>query len=326
MASPLPIPAGVERAVAPATGRAVCSVATTTGRGLLAHERAFLALYAAVVVRLAAAATRTAWHEASWWLALAAASLALAAAAEPTRSAGAWRARLGAYLVLMNVAYLRLARVFAVTGGVRRDAALRRADSALFGAPVPLLVDRWHAPLLSDLLSGCYLLLFPYLTIACVRHVVRWRRAPVESVRFYEGLFTVYAIGFAGYLLVPAQGMWLDAPGAFAHPIVGGWLTALNARVVAAGSSRVDVFPSLHVAVSAFILGFHSRLAPRWVRFAPPSRWWLRVAALPTLALWFSTVYLGYHYGVDVIAGFATGAIGIAVAFRRSLGDAVAIK
>lgn len=279
---------------------------------LLAHERAFVALYAIVVVRLAVVGTAAAWHEASWWLALAAASIALAWLPRRRPSATAWRVRLAGYLVLMNLAYFRLATVFAVTGGVRRDAALRRVDTTLFGAPLPLLFDGPHSPLLGDLLSGCYLLLFPYLAVACLRHVARWRIAPRDAVRFHEGLFTVYAIGFVGYLFVPAQGMWLDAPAAFAHPIGGGWLTALNARVVAAGSNRVDVFPSLHVAVSAFVLAFDRRTA----------RWRARRYALPALGLWLSTVYLRYHYGVDVVAGFATATVGLAVAFRRSVDGA----
>lgn len=283
---------------------------------LLVHERAFLALYTAVVVRLAVVGTRAAWHEAGWWLALAAVSIALASLGQGTRSAAAWRVRLGAYVVLMNVAYLRLADVFAATGGERVDAVLRRADTTLFGAPLPLLLDGRAAPLLSDVLSACYLLLFPYLFVACLRHVARWRTAPHAAVRFYEGLFTVYAIGFAGYLLLPAQGMWLDASGAFAHPIVGGWITALNARLVEAGSIRVDVFPSLHVAVSAFILGFDRRTA----------RWRARLYALPALGLWFSTVYLRYHYGVDVLAGFATAAIGLAVALRPPRAGALSLQ
>ena len=287
--------------------RATTTVAPVGRFRLLVHECAFVALYAAVVARLAGVGTGAAWHEASLWLTLAAVSLALAWIGERTRTTSAWRARLAAYVVLMNVAYARLATVFALTGGGRRDAALRRADTALFGGPVPHLLDAAQRPLVSDVLSGCYLLLFPYLIVACLRHVARWRVAPRESVRFYEGLFTVYALGFVGYLLVPAEGMWLAGSREFAHPIVGGWLTTINARVVAAGSNRIDAFPSLHVAVSAFILGFDRRHASRWAR----------VAALPVLGLWLSTVYLRYHYGVDVIAGFATAVIGLAVAFRR---------
>ena len=307
MASALPIAVAIDDAES--------APARATFR-LLVHERAFVALYGAVVVRLAVIGTSAAWHEASWWLALTAASIALAWWCEWTPTAAAWRVRLAAYLLLMNVAYVRLATVFAVAGGPRRDAARRHRDTVIFGAPLPLLFDRMDSPILSELLSGCYLLLFPYLVVACLRHAARWRTAPRDTVRFYEGLFTVYAIGFVGYLLVPAQGMWLDAPAAFAHPISGGWLTALDARVIAAGSSRVDVFPSLHVAVSAFILAFDGHHAPRWAR----------CAVLPTLGLWLSTVYLRYHYGVDIVAGFATAAIGLALAFRRPPVDALAYE
>jgi membrane-associated phospholipid phosphatase len=100
-------------------------------------------------------------------------------------------------------------------------------------------------------------------------------------------------------------------PEAFNHPLTGGWLTHFNDVVVRRGSNRVDVFPSLHVAVSAFILGFDRRFAT----------WRYRLYLVPAVGLWVSTIYLRFHYGVDVLGGFALAAFGLWVAFRADAND-----
>jgi membrane-associated phospholipid phosphatase len=52
-----------------------------------------------------------------------------------------------------------------------------------------------------------------------------------------------------------------------------------------------DVFPSLHVAISAIVLWFAWRYGPRLF-------WTL----LPFVAgNWLSTIYLRFHYAIDVI-------------------------
>jgi membrane-associated phospholipid phosphatase len=108
------------------------------------------------------------------------------------------------------------------------------------------------------------------------------------------GLFTVYAVGFLGYLFVPAQGAYLTMQGAFVHQIAGGWITRLNDTVVRRGSIGIDVFPSLHIAVSTFILLFDRHFV-RWRYYAYLG---------PAIGLWIATLYLRYHYGIDVVVGF----------------------
>jgi membrane-associated phospholipid phosphatase len=274
---------------------------------ILPHEYAFFALYAVVIVRLLLVRP-VAWAELSVWLAFAVTSAALVLLTRRRDGIGTWRLRLGAYVLLMNAAYFSLGAVFTASGDVRRDALLQRADTLLFGRPAPLYFDGVVGSGIADLLSFCYFLLFPYILISCARQLVRLRRSPRETRAFYSGLFVVYAIGFLGYLFVPAQGAWLDMPAAFQHPIAGGWMTAFNQRVVAQGSNRVDVFPSLHVAVSAFILFFDRRFA----------LWRFRVYLPAAVGLWISTLYLRFHYGVDVLAGALLAMIGVRVAFAMA--------
>ena len=90
--------------------------------------------------------------------------------------------------------------------------------------------------------------------------------------------------------------------------ILTGALLAPRVRLalplVNGGSNGVDVFPSIHVAVSAYLLGFDARHYPG--RF--------RRMLLPVALLWLSTLYLRYHYLVDAAAGLLLAAVGLAVA------------
>ena len=263
------------------------------GFRILPHEVAFFALYALVVARLLQSPRGVVWTEVGIWLAFGAASAFLIVLTRRRDASWTWRTRLGGYVVLMNAAYFRMAAVFSATGGVRQDSALQRIDALLFGRPLPLYFDGASHVVVSELLSICYFLLFPYILLSCGRQLVRYADEPVEARAFYSGLFLLYALGLAGYLLVPAQGPWLDMPDAFVHGIPGGWMTALNHAVVARGSNRVDVFPSLHVAASAYMLFFDRRFA----------RWRYRLYLPAAVGLWISTLYLRFHYGIDVLAG-----------------------
>ena len=290
------------------SARSASSRPAARNLAILPHEYGFFALYLLVALRLIASSGITILPELFVWAGLAAASTALVLLTRQRDTTTAWRIRLGGYVVLMNAAYFRMAAVFADTHGVRYDALLQHADTLIFGRPLPLWFDGVAQPGFADLLSFCYFLLFPYILVSCGRQLVRLRRAPEEARAFYSGLFLIYAIGFVGYLFVPARGAWLDIPAAFRHPVAGGWITALNQQIVARGSNRVDVFPSLHVAVSAFILFFDRRFAP----------WRFRVYLPAAIGLWISTIYLRFHYGVDVIAGALLAVIGLRVAFAMT--------
>ena len=67
-----------------------------------------------------------------------------------------------------------------------------------------------------------------------------------------------------------------------------------------------DIFPSLHVGISAIVLWYARRRSRR-----------LFAALLPLVLLnWISTVYLRYHYFIDVVAGWATAWASIVLASR----------
>jgi len=209
-----------------------------------------------------------------------------------------WYARLWYYPIVINVVFMNMGSTALKVVSQRRDALLQQFDAALAGVTPSLRAQAIVTPWLTETLSFCYLLFFPYLFISWAFYA--WRG--VSSFRRLSvGLFTIYAFGFFGYSMVPAAGPYLAMADQFTVPLAGWAITRLNASIVASGSNGVDVFPSLHCAVSCFLLFFDRRRARR--------RFWIYVA--PCVGLWLATIYLRYHYLVDVIAGFALAAFAL---------------
>jgi membrane-associated phospholipid phosphatase len=186
----------------------------------------------------------------------------------------------------------------------RYDDALLSLDLRLFGGSLNVWLERWTTPALTDLMCACYLLFFPLLYFSLGRYFFRHEE---RLGSFFAGLFTVYGLGFCGYLLVPAAGPYLAFPNVFTVPLEGGPIARATRALVEVGSTGVDVFPSLHCAVSAYILAFSYRFERR--------EFWLLL--VPVAGLWMSTLYLRYHYLIDVLCGFALAAVGVWISRRH---------
>ena len=218
-----------------------------------------------------------------------------------------WHLRLWFYPVAMNIIFPHMKGAIPKISPVQMDALLQQVDGWLVGPNLSLRCESLTNPVLTEMLSGCYLLFFPYLLFSLVYYGL----GKLDLFkRFMIGLFTIYGLGFLGYTWVPASGPYVAMSDQFAVPLRGWWLTAWNTRIVGLGSNGVDVFPSLHCAVSCYFLLF-DRQHRRW-------RFWLYL--LPCVGLWLSTIYLRYHYFIDLVCGFALAAFALWLANRRDDG------
>ncbi len=217
------------------------------------------------------------------------------------------RLRLASAYVYTLWFYEAVAWITPALGTPTWDAALLRADRALFGESPAIAIQTWHTPLLTDVMSLCYLSYHAY-----VHGGLLWAlRRREDAERLYVPLFTAFALGLGGYLLVPATGPAIAYPEAFAAPLAGGWATALNHAVISRGTSLYDVFPSLHVLITLVMLDHDRRHARRRFRVMLPA----------CLGLFVSTLYLRYHYAVDVLAGGGFFALSAALCARRAVAD-----
>ncbi|PGF15922.1 phosphoesterase PA-phosphatase [Natrinema sp. CBA1119] len=70
--------------------------------------------------------------------------------------------------------------------------------------------------------------------------------------------------------------------------------------VTSAVSSNTNVFPSLHTSLAVVVLVFAWRSRSEYPR-------WFPIASFVTACVVFSTMYLGIHWAIDVLAGIVLG-------------------
>ncbi len=258
---------------------------------------------------------------------LAAAILALAAVLAERRRASAARSPserdrsarqaiarvLGDWLpaILCLLVYENLHDVVRLIHQDTLDATLAAADARLFGGVQPTVwLQRYTVPWAVDLLALCYASYFVTPTLLGAALYAAGHRAQFRELML--GLVATCYAGFLGYVLVPAVGPihWL----AYTDPPV------LHGLVYDASENLMndfrsinrDCFPSLHTAVSSIVLVHAVRCRNRLGLGRA-----LCATYVPlTAALWFSTVYLRYHWVVDVLAGFGLAAVVLAAVPR----------
>ena len=204
-----------------------------------------------------------------------------------------WRVRLMGCLMLSALSYFSLSAAVPLmynpdglaTLAWHQDATLAQWDTAWLGTAPRWLMEIEPVSWVTDLFMGCYFFFFYYL----VGGLLYYFLADLNKFRIcIVGFATLYALGYVGYTLMPAAG-----PIEQLGPRSGGWLTEVGGGIIASRTNGVDVFPSIHMAASLYLLVFDW-----WHR--RKHFWWVLG---PVVGLWISTVYLRYHYGVDLLAG-----------------------
>ncbi len=240
--------------------------------------------------------TRLVWSAGLWgrdtlfFFFLIAANVAVLACCAHRGTDVCWRLRLLFYPLAMNLVYFNLKTAVPRIHPRLEDQTLQAVDRWLLGTDLSRLLEPWVHPVLTEFFSFCYLWYLFYLFSSQVEYLLGDLKV---LKRYYGGLFSIYGVGYIGYSTLPALGPYLAMADHFQAPLEGWWFTQITSAIVHAASNRVDIFPSLHVANSLYILLFDLRHKP----------WRFRLYLIPCTGLFISTIYLRYHYAVDVLCG-----------------------
>ena len=267
-------------------------MSTSHRKRFFAHEIACLLLWLGLAIALAATGT-AAPIDALVLLVQPAAMAALVVHDNGNR----WHQfRLWFPLIAIHVTYFWLGDAVPRLREWRADEALWWIDRQLFGDCLALIPAPVIPASLRDLLSVSYLGFFPLWAGGLL---VASNKSLGFQRSYFGGFYMVYAVGFAGYALFPAAGPFVYPPLADQiirmHP--GGPLSLWNDQLVRGGCNGVDVFPSLHTAVTLFVL--LSALTVSRQLF-------LALAPLCVLII-AATIGLQYHYAADLLAGALLG-------------------
>jgi membrane-associated phospholipid phosphatase len=212
-------------------------------------------------------------------------------------------------LVLVAV-YESLGAVITAIGSPMRDRWLIALDTALTGGRWPPLTPLALPPAVVDMFSVAYIVYFA-LPVVLIAALMR-RGDAAGAQRVLRTLLAAYAIHYAIYIVVPAVGPIRapEAPAAVRRQLAaeGGRVThAVRHAIAAVERTPQDAFPSAHtsVAILVALLARRSRVRGH--------AGYAAVAA----AIVCSTIVLGYHYIVDVIAALPIVWAALSVATLR---------
>ncbi len=230
--------------------------------------------------------------EAAWLIALHGIGAILIVAATRYNGRAVWVFRHWYPIPFVACCYREMAILIVALRHARYDQALADLDFAFWHANPSVWLERIYSPALSEYLQIIYTLFIP--VVLFVPWLV-WHRKKYTEFRYMAFLLALgFLASYLGYPLVPARGPRYSLA-QFQHaPLQGLWLfdwmqTTLNRLE----REHYDCFPSGHteLTVLAFWLG------------RSVSKRLFRMYFLYTLSIVFATVYLRYHYTVDLLAG-----------------------
>ena len=241
-------------------------------------------------------------------LLLAAHAAGLLLIALSTRASGGSGWRHWYPLLFVPLLYRETALLIPAIRRVDYDAALARWDFAIWGVHPTVWLERLTNPWISEILQFVYSLFIPAVLTVAAALWVRKRRA---EFRYYAFLVSLGFLGsYVGYLLVPVRGPRFYLASLQHFELQGVWaFQALRQGLDKLESAHYDCFPSGHVAL-ALLAWWAAGLFSRARNGAPAAlpRKHFRLLCVYSLGVVVATVYLRYHYTVDVLAGAAYAA------------------
>jgi membrane-associated phospholipid phosphatase len=174
------------------------------------------------------------------------------------------------------------------------DPRLIQIDFSIFGVQPTLWMEQWIVPWFTDIMSLAYL---SYYFIPVVLIAVLYLKD--RMAEFDRSMFVLafgYYVSFIGYILFPAIGPRYALTHLYSIPLEGSFITDfVRDTLNALEHNKRDCMPSGHTQIVLMVLF----LAYRYQKF-------LFYLFLPIIsALILSTVYLRYHYVIDLLVGMA---------------------
>tara|TARA_B100000575_G_C23098182_1_gene633488 strand:- start:566 stop:1507 length:942 start_codon:yes stop_codon:yes gene_type:complete len=180
------------------------------------------------------------------------------------------------------------------------DLSLMALDKYLLGFQPAIYLEQFITPGLTDFMYSSYSAFLIYILIFSMYLYIK-----KENAAFRETLVSViltFYIGYIGYVFFPAVGPKFTLSHLFETSLSGTQITdrlsfLMNYKI--SEYTRRDCFPSLHNGIIFLILLFAFKHSKTYALLFLPF----------AISLFISTLYLRYHYFIDMIAGFALALI-----------------
>jgi membrane-associated phospholipid phosphatase len=201
-------------------------------------------------------------------------------------------------LPYVGACYKEMAKLIPAVRGSNADQALANLDFRFWHANPCVWLERIQSPALTEFLQLAYTLFLPAVLLLAAEI---WRRRNYKGFQYYAFLIAMgFLTSYMGYLLVPARGPRFLLASLQHVPLRGLWLfSGMQGGLDRLESVAFDCFPSGHTELT-ILACWGSRMVSKRL---------FRIYLAYTPALIFATVYLRYHYSVDLLAGAALASI-----------------
>lgn len=172
------------------------------------------------------------------------------------------------------------------------DPWLVAMDERIFGTDLNQFLAHDRPVWLNELFHGIY---FSYYGLMIFPAVLLYRKSPTRFRHYLAGLILLMTIHNFLFIFIPAGGPVAFRAEFFTQGVI---FIPLMDWIYSWGDYAGAAFPSAHVAASLFIF---MSLRHQFRRRGQT------LFAIWVGAIFVSTVYCAYHYGVDVLAGLLSG-------------------
>lgn len=206
--------------------------------------------------------------------------------------------------------YLAFGRFLPAVNPGSLDQQLYQLDLNWFGFEPAMAMDRFVNAHTTEWFSFFYFSYFPLLA-AHLFPLLFGCRDERRLCEFATGMILISLIGHSLYMLVPGYGPYHAMPELFQNAFPSGFWRDLVLSTVATGGAQKDIFPSLHTAFPLFLLFYGLRH-----RHVPVHRYSVGLVGFIALNIIVSTMFLRWHYLIDVVAGIALATLTYFLATR----------
>jgi len=214
------------------------------------------------------------------------------------------------YPVLYVASYYKeMADFLPLARHVVYDQQLADLDQRIWGLQPSVWLSRIQSPVFTEVLQWIYTFFVPAVLLV---GILLWWRGHYEDFQYYAFLIVLgYLVSYLGYVLLPARGPRFLLKDFEYMPLHGLWLfQGMQSTLDKLESVAYDAFPSGHTELTILA----------WWASKMVSKRLFGAYFGYTLSIIFATVYLRYHYTVDVFAGAIVAVVLIAVSpflYRR---------
>ena len=190
------------------------------------------------------------------------------------------------------------------------DEHLYALDVRVFGVEPTLWVDRFVSSATTEWFSFFYFNYFALLAVHVLPMLFVTKRTALLQ-EFALAVLFVFCTAHVLYMIVPGYGPYRLLADQYQHALPRGTWYSLVLDAVNAGGAQKDIFPSLHTAAPTTIALFSFRHRDKL-----PFKYSWPLVAFFAANIIGATIFLRWHYAIDVLAGLTLATVGVTLAAR----------